>query len=75
VWFSEDSETPVRRQTSAPGAGFEQTFQVTCSDKKGESISYVEYTITFASVSNGYIGFSTHSYTVYSEIIYVVLPR
>jgi len=37
--------------------------------------SIAEYTITFASASNGHIGFSTASYSMYTEVVYVVLPR
>jgi len=55
-------------------------FQATCSDAKENSnspsgISYVEYSIKFRSASNGYIGFSTANYTIYTEITYSVLPR
>jgi len=48
--------------------------QITCTNEIEEGHSYADYTITFASVTNGFIGFSTEDYTVYTEIVYVVLP-
>lgn len=48
--------------------------ETACIRDPGGHFPYAQYTITFASASNGFVGFSNALRTVYTEVAYIVLP-